>query len=222
MRINCKVGNSLENKRLIASEFEEALLTMDRLSAIKLLSTSKDAAPLQHIESLIIPTLERIGLGWEQGRYALSQVYMSGRICEELVDELMPPSDPNRKHQPKMAISVLDDHHLLGKRIVYATLRASGYELQDYGQMDVPSLVRKTSEDGIEVLLISVLMLNSALRVTKVREGLDNLGCNTRIIVGGAPFRIDEKLWKEVGADAMGKSASDAIEAVNGISGGLL
>jgi methanogenic corrinoid protein MtbC1 len=222
MRINCKVGNSLENKRLIASEFEEALLTMDRLSATKLLAASRDAAPLQHIESLVIPTLERIGLGWEQGRYALSQVYMSGRICEELVDELLPPTNPNRKYQPKMAISVLDDHHLLGKRIVYSTLRASGYELQDYGQMDVESLVHKTSEDGIEVLLISVLMLNSALRVTKVREGLDSLGCNTRIIVGGAPFRIDEKLWNEVGADAMGKSASDAIEAINGISGGLI
>jgi len=221
MRINCKAGNSLENKRLIDSEFENALLTMDRLSAAKLLAESNDAVPLQHIESLVIPTLERIGLGWEQGRYALSQVYMSGRICQELVDELLPPSDPNRKYQPKMAIGVLDDHHLLGKRIVYATLRASGYELQDYGQMDVESLVHKTNEDGIEVLLISVLMLNSALRITKVREGLDRLGCTTRIIVGGAPFRIDDKLWKEVGADAMGKNASDAIEAINGLPGGL-
>lgn len=222
MRIHCKTGNSLEKKRLTEIEFEAALLSLDRLSANKLLAVPDSATPLQHIERMVIPTLERIGLGWEEGRYALSQVYMSGRICQELVDELLPPSDPCRKHQPKMAICVLEDHHLLGKRIVYATLRASGYELQDYGQIDVESLVKRTSEEGIEVLLISVLMLNSALRVRKVREGLDHLGCNARIIVGGAPFRIDEKLWLEVGADAMGKSASDAIEAVVSLSGNML
>ena len=41
------------------------------------------------MEKLVVPALERIGAGWEQGRVALSQVYMSGRICEELVDTLL-------------------------------------------------------------------------------------------------------------------------------------
>jgi methanogenic corrinoid protein MtbC1 len=220
MRMKSETSLPMDNLKITEVEFENALLALDRLSAARLLNVTDGNTPLEHIENLLIPTLEKIGLGWEQGYYALSQVYMSGRICEEIVDDLMPPSDPDRKDQPKMAIAVLDDHHLLGKRMVYATLRASGYEIQDYGQMGVESLVQKTSEDGIEILLISVLMLNSALRVTKIREGLDYLGCNTRIIVGGAPFRIDEQLWKAVGADAMGKSASDAISAINCVSGG--
>ena len=35
-------------------------------------------------------------------------------------------------------------------------------------------------------------------------------GCKTKIIVGGAPFRFDSRLWEEVGADAVGIFASEA------------
>ena len=67
----------------------------------------------------LVPVLEEIGTGWENGTYALSQVYMSGRICEELVDLILPPTDVMRRTQPKIAIATLEDYHMLGKRIVY-------------------------------------------------------------------------------------------------------
>jgi methanogenic corrinoid protein MtbC1 len=167
-----------------------------------------------------VPALERIGRDWEQGRIALSQVYMSGRICEQLVDNLLSESSAPRQSQPKMALATLGDYHLLGKRMVYATLRASGYEVQDYGRMDAATLVRQASEEGIEVLLISTLMLSSALQVAKVRDGLDLSGRAIKIVVGGAPFRFDERLWREVGATAMGMSASDVTGIVAGMTGG--
>jgi methanogenic corrinoid protein MtbC1 len=37
-------------------------------------------------------------------------------------------------------------------------------------------------------------------------------------VVGGAPFLLDDELWKEVGADAMGRSASEAIEIVEAMT----
>jgi methanogenic corrinoid protein MtbC1 len=136
---------------------------------------------------------------------------MSGRFCEELIERVFPPSDPDRKHQPRSAVVVLSDYHMLGKRIVYSLMRASGFELFDYGRMDVAELVQRTQADGIKVLLISVLMLPSALKVREVR---DALGPETRIAVGGAPFLFDAQLWQEVGADAMGRSAADAVRIV--------
>lgn len=86
---------------------------------------------------------------FKEALLALSQVYMSGRFCEELVEEVLPPSDPDRKHQPRSAIAVLNDFHLLGKRIVYAMLRASGFELFDYGRLDVEGLVQRALEDRV-------------------------------------------------------------------------
>jgi methanogenic corrinoid protein MtbC1 len=58
-------------------------------------------------------------------------------------------------------------------------------------------------------------MLRSALRVKKVKQLLEQAGSPAKIIVGGAPFRFDPLLWEEVGADAMGANASEAIKAVS-------
>ena len=52
----------------------------------------------------------------------------------ELVDTILPPADPSRTDLPPMAIAVLEDYHLLGLRVVYSALRASGYALQNYGR----------------------------------------------------------------------------------------
>jgi methanogenic corrinoid protein MtbC1 len=205
----------MKDPLVTALEFEQALLSLDRLAARNMLLESGGAeTPFQLVEKLVVPALERIGAGWEQGQVALSQVYMSGRICEELVDTLLPPDGLGRKNRPKMAIAVLQDYHLLGKRIVYSVLRASGFELLDYGRVDVDDLVRRVRQDGIEVLLISVLMLPSALRVKEVQARLQAIGSDVKIVVGGAPFRLDDQLWKEVGADAMGREASEAVDII--------
>jgi len=203
-----------------ADAFEQALLVLDRLAARRLLTELEGGeSVMQRIETIMVPALERIGLAWERGSIALSQVYMSGRICEDLVDGLLQESGRPRKDQPKMAVAVLEDYHLLGKRMVYSTLRASGFALKDYGRMEAGALVRQALEDEIELLLISALMLPSALRVEKVKGLLDRSGSRTRVIVGGAPFRIDPQLGREVGADAVGNSAADAVAIIQRFAG---
>jgi methanogenic corrinoid protein MtbC1 len=167
--------------------------------------------PVQAVEQLVLPTLQQIGADWEEGRLALSQVYMSGRFCEELVERVLPASDPDRKHQPRSAIVVLSDYHELGKRIVYSVLRASGFEIFDYGRLDVDALVERARADRVRVLLISVLILPSALKVAEVSRRLREGDPGLRIVVGGAPFLFDRQLWREVGADAMGANTGEAV-----------
>lgn len=197
--------------------FREALETLDRIGAESVAKEAQsELTPLQVVDQVVVPALEQIGLAWEKGDVALSQVYMSGRICEELVEQVLPPSDPDRKHQPRSAIVVLCDYHMLGKRIVYSQMRASGFELFDYGRMDVDELVERALADGIRVLLISVLMLPSALKVKQVCARLRAAGVPIRIAVGGAPFLFDDRLWQEVGADAMGRNAAEAVSLVEG------
>lgn len=202
-------------------ELEKALLSVDRVTARRVMETaSKDRSPIQVAEGLIVPTLERIGTGWEKGEIALSQVYMSGRIGEELVMGILPSGGPHRKKHPRMAIAVLEDHHMLGKRIIYSVLRAGGYDLLDFGVLDAAGLVQRVREENIEVLLISTLMLRSALAVKDVVKKVKANGAGVIVIVGGAPFRFDPLLWKEMGADAMGTTAGDALEIVGKIAGG--
>lgn len=200
----------------IVTNFETALLQINRVKAAGIfddcLSQGNGFALL---ETLVIRSLERIGSNWENGSVSLSQVYMSGIICEELIDSYMPRFNIQRKNNSKLAIGVLQDNHALGKRIVYSILRASGSNIVDFGHgLSVSALVQKTIENNIDILLISTLMLPSALKVREVRELLSSEGASTKIIVGGAPFRLDTNLWRIVGADAYGNNASSAIEII--------
>jgi methanogenic corrinoid protein MtbC1 len=190
----------------------DALLVLDQTKVKDILTqfTNKHTI-VQHIEETLIPALEKIGIGWDDGDVSLSQVYMSGRICEEIVDSILPPCAPDRKDQPKMAIVILEDYHALGARIVYSLLRSSGYELINLGRVTVDKLVQIALDEKIEILLISTLMLPSALRVKELRKKFEVCGYPIKIVVGGAPFRFDAQLWKEVGADAYGATASDAL-----------
>jgi methanogenic corrinoid protein MtbC1 len=204
------------------TSFREALESLDRVKADSIFQqVLSELSPIQAVEQVVVPALEQIGSDWHAGRVALSQVYMSGRFCEELVDKMLPPSDPDRKHQPRSAIVVLSDYHDLGKRIVYSVMRSSGFELFDYGRMDVEALVERAVADKIRVLMISVLMLPSALKVREVCLRLKDNGANVKVIVGGAPFLFDTELWKEVGADTMGSSAAQAVTIVGRMMGEL-
>ncbi len=201
---------------LLVDELEHTLLAVDQIGTKRIIRDHcKCDSPFTCIETLIVPALEEIGRGWEEGKVSLSQVYMSGRICETIVDAMIPDTDPSRSNSPRVAIAVLEDHHTLGKRIVYSVLRAGGYTVTDYGHgLTVDQLVTNVVRDRIQILLISTLMLAAALRTREAIAGIKKELPGTQVIVGGAPFLFDPELWKEVGADAMGHAATETLEIV--------
>jgi methanogenic corrinoid protein MtbC1 len=197
--------------------FDEALLTRDRSTLWRILEElSATHTPIDIMDHVVAPALEHIGAAWEEGIVALSQVYMSGRLCEEIIDRFFPHSNIVRTDMPPIAIAVLHDYHVLGKRIVHSILRTLGYHIVDYGHgIEVDMLVKQVRQDQIAILLLSTLMLPSAFLVRDVSRQLKATNPHIKIIVGGAPFRFDDQLWQRVGADAMGCSASDAIQLID-------
>ncbi len=188
-------------------------MSTDRTEARRLLIEAGGDG-VSRVEDLVVPALESLGVEWEAGRASLSQMFLGGRMCANLVGELLPPSAEGSSVQPTMAIATFEDYHMLGKRIVYSVLRAGGFELLDYGRVDADQLVERVEQDGVEVLLLSVLMLPSALSIKQLRP---RLGPGVRILVGGAPFRFDPELWRQVGADGMGTTATEALALVRQI-----
>ncbi len=205
----------------IIDDFENALLSLDRVKVRDILvenSTSSDF--IETLEKIVVPTMESLGIKWESGEIALSQIYMGGRICEEIVDELLPKTASKRVDNPNLGLVVFNDYHTLGKRIVYTFLRASGYEVVDYGQENsIEALIKNLKNDHIEILLISVLMLNSALHIKELIKKMEEEELNIKVIVGGAPFRFDKDLSKEIGADAYATNASKVLDAIEKVRG---
>ncbi len=201
------------NEKLLA-EFERSLLLMDKNAAEQIILEAAAKAPPATIASeMVAEALSRIGNAWGDGKVALSQVYMSGVICEEIIDKILPPAHENRVAHPPMAIGVFEDYHVLGKRIIYSSLRSAGFELEDWGSgLTVEMITELVRERGIRIILLSVLMLPAALHVAKLVEALR--GSGVRVIVGGAPFRFDSQLLSKIGADGTGRNAAEAIETV--------
>ncbi len=203
--------------------FTQALLSINHAEALATIrSFQGDDFTFGVIEAVALPALERIGDGWQKGLISLSQVYMSGRLCEQLLD-LVPIADKAPAgNNPAMAIAVFEDHHQLGKRIVSSIVRSAGYPLQDWGAgLSREAVLTRITETPVDILFLSTLMLHSALHIKPLIESLRERGNHVKIVVGGAPFRIDETLWREVGADATGKTGHDALLVTAAWEGGL-
>ncbi len=205
---------------MLDTAFRGALMRSSRHDAEQIMrQLLVQTSPQGSAEKLVVTALERIGADWESGRAALSQVYMSGRICEELMALIFPRTPDGNDVSGRCAIVLLNDYHTLGKRIVLSALRASGFSIQDWGQMTQEQLVAKALESDVKVLLISTLMLASALKVEDLKTELDAKGFNGKLLVGGAPFRLDKRLWKDVGADATADNAMDSIHILSALLG---
>ena len=203
-------------------ELKSYLLQVNRVKTEELFEKCyQEKNDISLIETMVIKALASIGEDWENGSVSLSQVYMSGVICEELIEKYMPKFNETTKKEPRIGIAVLQDHHALGKRIVSSVLRAGGYDLVDFGQgLSVEEIVEKTIEKQLDFLLISTLMLPSALQVKTVVEKLRAKDSTVKVIVGGAPFRLDNSLWQRVNADADGKNGTEVSKIIERLANG--
>lgn len=199
---------------------QTALLAVDRSTARALFMEgvrSHGAVPF--METTVGAVMDRIGAAWERGELALSQVYMAGRICEELALAVLPEVHADRIAQPSVALGVYEDRHLLGKQLVQAVLRNAGFAVKDLGVVDLNGALRVVRNEQVDVLLLSCLMLSSALRIAALCNTIKSENLAVKVVVGGAPFRFDTQLWREIGADAVGTTASQAPGLIRGVCG---
>ena len=191
---------------------KEALLSMDRVAVSDILNGSMSEG-FGSFAEVLTEALEDIGSEWENGELALSQVYVAGIISEEVMSSFLGSIPEGPKANPRIAIGVLEDHHILGKKIVLSLMRSKGLNVIDYGHgLSPEDVAQRAKENGIEYLCISSLMLHAAMKVKDLRLELDKRKCFPKIIVGGAPFRLDRSLWRDVGADAFCSNASEVFE----------
>jgi 5-methyltetrahydrofolate--homocysteine methyltransferase len=114
--------------------------------------------------------------------------------------------------------SVKGDLHDIGKNLVGIMLQGAGFEVIDLGH-DVPP---EHFVDTAEARGASVIGLSSLLTTTMpvMKDVVDlvrarGLAGRVRVIVGGAP--VSEAWAREIGADAYGYDAANAVERVRAL-----
>jgi 5-methyltetrahydrofolate--homocysteine methyltransferase len=108
--------------------------------------------------------------------------------------------------------TVKGDLHDIGKNLVAMMLEGAGFEVFDLGvDTTVESVIKNIDDIQPDVLGLSALLTTTMPEMQKVIEELQERGIRDRIriMVGGAP--VSEQFAQEIGADAFGKDAAEAV-----------
>ena len=203
----------------------KALFDTDKPMALRIVQEALEGGmtPENVVFDVIIPGMERMigGMISSGNLVTLSQHFLASQIAEEVVDRLIPLFAAAPEVRGHVVIGTSHgDFHGLGKKIVTGCLRARMFEVTDLGINVAPErFVDEAASVGAEVIAISSMMVHTATGergAKRVRQLLRERGLEgrLRIIVGGAPYRFHDNMFREVGADAWADSAAEAPAVV--------
>jgi 5-methyltetrahydrofolate--homocysteine methyltransferase len=162
----------------------------------------------------IVPGIEEAGRLWKANKYFLPDVIMAAEAFNAAMAVVEPLlTGPQAQKTGRFLIgTVAGDMHNLGKSIVVAMLRGAGFEVIDLG-VDVPNqaFLDKVAELKPDVLGLGCYMSTTMLEMRDVIQALKAKGLRdkVKVMVGGVP--VSQAFADEVGADAWGVDALDAV-----------
>jgi 5-methyltetrahydrofolate--homocysteine methyltransferase len=112
------------------------------------------------------------------------------------------------------------DLHDIGKNLVGIMLKGAGFEVIDLGNdVSAERFVDTAVESGASVIGISALLTTTMTSMKGVVDLLQERGLTGKIrtIIGGAP--VSKDFAGEIGADAYGYDAANAVEQVKVLAG---
>lgn len=204
----------------IIAAYNEAVFETDKEAAFDVVeqALSEGIPPEDIVFRVVIPAVEEMmSLITKDPDANLAQHFMTAQIASEVTERML----EKFKHPPetigRLVIgTAYGDLHSLGKRIVTGCLKAMMVDVVDLG-VNIPAerFVEEAVRHDAQVIGISAMMVHTAIGeqgCLKVRQLLRKQGLENRIkiVVGGAPYRFDDHLFKTVGADAW---ASDGVNA---------
>ncbi len=159
-----------------------------------------------------------VGKRYEENEYFLSDLILAAEIFKNCMATLQPRLATGSVKSRGTVVfgTVKGDVHDIGKNIVVALLRGNGMEVHDLG-VDVPpeAIVAKVKETGASIVGLSALLTVSFEGMKDTVDALARAGLrdSVKVMVGGGP--VDESVRRYVGADAVGRDATAAIELAN-------
>lgn len=197
---------------------KNCILSLDKVEAMssarKILKEDIDI--LKAIESGYAKGLEEIGKKFEKGEIFLPELVRAAGAMQSAMGILEPElvkKKQRRKLLGRVIIGTVEgDVHTIGKSIVAAMLRASGFEVEDLGgNVAVAEFINKVKDRKPDIVGCSALLTTTMIVQRKIVKVLiqEKLREKVKVIVGGAP--VTQEWTEEIGADGYGK---DAVEAV--------
>lgn len=206
-----------------------AVVEMQEETALSLTRTSlEQGVPALDIFNCYQSALEEIGKRFEQQRYFIPELIMSGEMMKAGAEILKPylasqseeGSGGAQAKLGKVLIATVEgDIHDIGKNIATMMLELNGFDVKDIG-VDVPvdTIIAEAEAFGAQVVGLSGLLTLAFDPMKAVVEKLKEKGLRDKIkvLIGGG--QMDDQVCAYVGADAF---VTDAVVGVNHVKSWL-
>jgi corrinoid protein of di/trimethylamine methyltransferase len=205
-------------RALIGADIDLALAAVQRL-------VDTDVDPKSILEDSMAVAMFDLGEMWKRGEVFLPEVVASAEVfkrCNAIVEPvLLAKRDPDAKANALVVLAtVKGDLHDLGKNMVGAMLRTSGFDVHDMGKdVSADRIVEAINElhpqiVGLSALLTTTVPYQETVIKRLVKEGLRD---QVIVMVGGAPVTPE---WAEkIGADGYANNAPEAVEIARKLVG---
>lgn len=204
----------------IQADFLECLLGDQRLEAkvIAQKALNAGASPSDFFENCITPVLTEVGNRFETLDIFLPEMVNASEIVKEVNQEVIQPAikalgKQNLASAGKVLMATIEgDLHDIGKNIVCAMLDVSGFEVIDMGaNVSAYDLVDRSEQMHVEIIGLSSLLTSCLPYMKDVIDLLKIKGIREHyfVMIGGAA--PTETFAKEIGADAQGHTAAEAV-----------
>ena len=183
-----------------------------------------DVDPKTILESGMSEAMFTLGEMWKRGEVFLPEVVASAEVfkrCNAIVEPiLLATRDVDDVGQLVVLATVKGDLHDLGKNMVGAMLRTSGFEVMDLGKdVSADTIIATIREHrpvivGLSALLTTTVPYQEVVLKKIAAEGLRD---DVIVMVGGAPVTPE---WAEkIGADGYANNAPEAVEIARKLVG---
>jgi len=172
--------------------------------------------PIEVMHRGIVAGISKAGELWKANEYFLPDVIMAAdafKAAMAIIKPRLEEGEGVRKSKKVVMGVVQGDVHDLGKSLVIAMLTSAGFEVIDLG-IDVPlqKFIDAAREHQPHILGLGAYMTTTMLEMKGIIAELEKQGLRRKlkVMVGGVP--TSQEFADQVGADAWGKDALDAMQ----------
>jgi len=187
----------------------------------KLMATVEGAlreglTPSDIIENGMSPGMKQVGEKFARYEIYLPEMMMAAEAWEHAMKILEPKlleTGAERKKVGRVVIgTVKGDVHSIGKNIVGAMLKMSGFEVFDLGvDVAASAFITKAEEVDADIIAASALLSTTIPQQKEIIEYLKAKGKRDKycVLIGGGSTSQE---WADsIGADGYGRTAGDAV-----------
>lgn len=170
--------------------------------------------PMDIIQQYLIPALDTVGKGFENGTVFLPQLLMSAEAAKqafEVLKEQMAGSDGEGMKKDKIVLAtVKGDIHDIGKNIVKVLLENYNFYVIDLGKDVPPEVIVETAiREKVKLVGLSALMTTTVVSMENTIKLLRKRFPTCKVMVGGAV--LNQEYAEMIDADFYAKDAMQSV-----------